>query len=50
VNALDVLQALLDAVTQSGPHPRDFDIDYEALGIVLLDARIALYKAGRLIP
>lgn len=50
MNALDILEALLDAVTQAGPSPRDLDIDYEALAAVVLDAQTALYSAGRMLP
>ncbi|HYE91111.1 MAG TPA: hypothetical protein VEA38_08835 [Terriglobales bacterium] len=48
--ALDVLQGLTDACPQSGPGPRDFDVDHEALAAVRLDAEIVLYEGGRLVP
>ena len=48
--ALDTLQSLLSAVTQSGPGAADLDIDHEALTAVVHDAAIVLREAGRLVP
>lgn len=49
-DALDLLERLVDAVTQSGPDAADLDIDWQEFPGVVHDAERLLYEHGRRLP
>lgn len=48
--ALDVLEALVEAVRQVGPGADEIDFDFGEVAAIVHDASVVLYEAGRLMP